>query len=169
VNVAARQFYHADFFTQLYRILEVSGADPSRLVLELSESTLNESPDAALTILQRLVEMKIQVAMGQFGSSLGPLNHLLRLPLNMVKLDQTLTLAGEPSKKHQAVLEALFQVGQSLGIQMVIEGAASEEQLLDHAQVGYSSGRGALLSGSLMGEEAFQLVVERAKPIHVGM
>lgn len=168
VAVPARTFYQADFLAQLDRILEASGADPSRLVLEFSESTLSESPDSALTILQRLVERKVQVAMGEFGSSLAPLNHLLRLPLSMVKLDRSLTHGGASTQKHRAVLEALFRAGQSLGIQMIVEGAESEEQFQGDAQGGYSSGQSALLSEPLSAEQALRLAGERSKPVHAG-
>jgi diguanylate cyclase (GGDEF)-like protein/PAS domain S-box-containing protein len=169
VNVMARQFYHPDFVAQLYRVVEGSGADPSRLVLELSESTLNESPEMAATILQRLAEMKLQVAMGQFGSSLGPLNHLLRLPLNMVKLDGMLIPRGASASKYRAVLEALLGIGQSVGIQMVIEGVSSEEQFLCDAQAGHLFGHSALHSEAVSAEEALRLAMERTRPEHAGM
>ena len=68
------------------KALAASGADPSRLMLEAPESAFNENPDAAVAILQRLADWQVRVAIDDFGSSLAPLNHLVHLPVGMVKL-----------------------------------------------------------------------------------
>ena len=106
-----------------------SGADPSRLLFEVPETTLNENPDAAVSILQRMVDCNVRIAVDDFGSSLAPLNHLVRLPIDMVKLDPKLTAAATSTGRHQAVLESLIRLGRTLGVQVVAQGIETPEQL----------------------------------------
>ena len=84
-------------------------------LFEVPESALNENPDAAVAILQRMVDCNVRVAMDDFGSSLAPLNHLVRLPIDMVKLDPKLTAAATSAGRQQAVLESLIRLGRTLG------------------------------------------------------
>ena len=65
INVTHRQFYHADLVAQLRKALAATGADPSRLMFEVAETTLNENPDAAVAILQRMVDCHVRVGGGQ--------------------------------------------------------------------------------------------------------
>lgn len=169
VNTTARFFYNPDLLLQVGRALASSGADPSQLVLEIPESALNENPDAAIAILQRLVDANVRVAMDQFGSSLAPLNHLLRLPLDMVKLDRKLTPTAASTGRHQAVLEALIRLGRSLGVHVVAEGIESQEQLAALTRMGCASGQGAMLSAPLSPEHALRLAEARTIPIRRGV
>ena len=98
-------------------------------MFEVPESALNENPDAAVAILQRLVDCNVRVAMDDFGISLAPLNHLVRLPIDMVKLDAKLTAAAISTGRQQAVLESLIRLGHTLGVQVVAQGIETREQL----------------------------------------
>ena len=162
VKLTARQFYHADLLVQLSRALAVSGANPSRLVVEIPESALNENPDAAIAILQRIVDRNVRVAMDEFGSSLAPLNHLVRLPLDMVKLDRKLTPAAVFSGRQQVVLEALIRLGHSLGVQVVADGIETPEQLNALSRMGCVTGQGTMLSPPLEPARALKLAEARA-------
>ena len=87
INVSIRQFYHPDMVAQLKMALAATGVDASRLLFEIPETALNENPDAAVAILQRMVDCNVRIAVDNFGSSLAPLNLLARLPIDVVKLD----------------------------------------------------------------------------------
>ena len=93
INLTRRQLFNADLVAHLIKALTASGADPSRLVFEVPEGALNETPDAAVAVLQRLTDCQVRVAIDDFGSSLAPLNHLLQLPISMVKLASRFTAA----------------------------------------------------------------------------
>ena len=142
---------------QLQRTLVASGADPSRLMFEVPESALNESPDAAVAILQRMVDCNVRVAVDDFGSSLAPLNHLVRLPIDMVKLDPKLTAAATSTGRQQAVLESLMRLGRTLGVQVVAQGIETPEQLRALERMGCELGQGPLLSPLLDAGQALKL------------
>ncbi len=70
VNLTRKQLFNADLVAQLMKALAASGADPSRLVFEVSESALTETPDAAVAALQRLADCQVRVAIDDFGGGL---------------------------------------------------------------------------------------------------
>jgi diguanylate cyclase (GGDEF)-like protein/PAS domain S-box-containing protein len=149
VNMTHRQFYNPDMVLQLQRTLSASGADPAHLMFEVPESALNENPDAAVVILQRMVDCNVRVAMDDFGSNLAPLNHLVRLPLDMVKLDPKLTAAATSIGRQQALLESMLRLGHTLGIQVVAQGIETPEQLRALGRMGCEFGQGLLFSPAL--------------------
>jgi EAL domain-containing protein (putative c-di-GMP-specific phosphodiesterase class I) len=157
VNVTRRQLYHPDLIAHLMKALAASGADPSRLLLEAPESAFNENPDAAVAILQRLADWQVRVAIDDFGSSLAALNHLVHLPVGMVKLSPRLTAAALSSGRQLAVLESLIHLGNTLGLQMVAQGIETPQQLAALSRMGCALGQGPLLSPPLDQERALAL------------
>jgi diguanylate cyclase (GGDEF)-like protein/PAS domain S-box-containing protein len=166
VNVTPRQFYHPDLIAQLMHAIVATGVDPSRLLFEVPESALNENPDGAVAILQRLVDCHVRVAVDDFGSSLAPLNHLVRLPIDMVKLDPKLTVAAAQVGRQQAVLESLIRLGRTLGLQVVAQGIETPEQLMALGRLGCASGQGSLLALAL--EPAWALKLAEAGSWAIG-
>jgi Amt family ammonium transporter len=157
VNLSQRQFFHPDMIVQLKRALAVSGVDPTRMMFEVSETTLVENQDAAVAILQRMVDCNVRVAIDNFGSALAPLNQLVRLPINVVKLDSSLTAAATTRGRKSAVLESVIQIGRNLGVQVVAQGIESAEQLGALCHLGCELGQGPHLGGALEQSLARQL------------
>jgi EAL domain-containing protein (putative c-di-GMP-specific phosphodiesterase class I) len=161
VNLTSRQFYHDELITQLRHALSYSGADPLRLVLEIPETVLNESPDTSVGILQRMLDCGVHVAMDEFGSGLAPLNHLLRLPLDMLKLDGKLIAALNVSGKQQSILDTLVRLSNSLGVRVVAQGIEAPEQLSALLNMGCFAGQGPMLAGPMDEPRALKLVGAR--------
>ena len=157
LNLTERQFYHADFISQLQRTLISSGADPARLLFEVPEGAVNENPDAAVPILQRMLDCGVHVALDDFGASSGSLNNLVRLPFEMVKLDGKLTAGAASTGRVQVVLESLLKLGRNLGVQMVAQGIETDEQLRALLRLGCEIGQGKLLSPNLDADHALHL------------
>jgi len=149
MNVSQRQFFHEDMVGQLGRVLESTAVDPSRLMFEVSESTINENPDRALAILQRMVDCGVRVAIDNFGSALAPLNHLVRLPIDVVKLDPKLTTAATGAGRQLALVESLIHVCKSVGVQLLAQGIETHEQLRVWQELGCELGQGYLLAHAL--------------------
>ena len=165
LNLTERQFYNADFALQLQRTLAASGADPARLLFEVPESVVNENPDAAVPVLQRMLDCGVHVALDDFGSSLGSLNHLVRLPFDMVKLDPKLIIAATSTGKMQVLVESLLRLGRTLGLQVVAQGIDTTEQLRTMMRLGCDLGQGRLLSPDLDATQALQLAEMGTLPV----
>jgi EAL domain-containing protein (putative c-di-GMP-specific phosphodiesterase class I) len=157
VDLTRRQFYQDDLVAQVKTILIATGADPSRLMFEVPESVVSDNPDRAVAILQRLVDCGVRVALDHFGAGLAPVNHLVRLPLDLVKLDPSLTImAGEPGR-HVALLESLIHIANSVGVQLLAQGVQTPQQLSMLRELGCELGQGQLLSSALEPVNALQL------------
>jgi diguanylate cyclase (GGDEF)-like protein/PAS domain S-box-containing protein len=157
VNLTQRQFYHPDLIAHVKKTLSASGADSERLLLEVEESALSENPAAALAIFERLLGCNVRLAVDNFGSGLSPLNHLVRLPIDVLKLDPSLTQAATQAGRQVAVLESLIQLGLKLGVQVVAQGIESPEQLAALIGLSCELGQGPLLSPSLQPAQAQEL------------
>ncbi len=157
VNLSSRQFYHPDMVAQLRSVLATTGARPSSLLFEMSESTLSDNPDAAVAILQRMIDCNVRVAIDNFGSNLAPLNHLVRLPIDMVKLDSKLTMTAATGGRHAAILESLIHLGRSLGVRVVAQGIETLDQLNALRRMGCELGQGHLLSRAVEPNKAQRL------------
>ncbi len=157
INLTHRQLFNGDLIAQLMKALAASGADPSRLVFEVPESSLNETPDAAVAILQRLVDCEVRVAIDDFGSSLAPLNHLLQLPIAMVKLAPRLTAAAASAGRQQAVLELFVRFAKTLSLPVVAQGIETREQVASLVRMGCTLGEGPLMSVALEADRALEL------------
>jgi Amt family ammonium transporter len=146
INVTYRQFLHPGLVEQVKKTLAATGVNPTQMLFEVSETTLTENPDAAVAILQRLVDCNVRVAVDNFGSSLAPLNHLVRLPIDVVKLDPKLTVAATSAGRELALVESVIHLGHTLGVQVVAQGIETPEQLDAICRLGCELGQGHLLS-----------------------
>jgi diguanylate cyclase (GGDEF)-like protein/PAS domain S-box-containing protein len=146
LNLTERQFYHPEMITQLNTALAANAVDPSRLLFEVAESTLNLNPDAAAAILERMAECKVRLALDNFGARFAPLNYLARLPIDVVKISPKLTVAAASGGREAVVLESLIHLGHTLGMQVVAQGIETHEQLDALNRMGCELGQGHLFS-----------------------
>jgi len=157
VNLTQRQFYLPDLIAYVKRTLVTSRADPTRLLIEVDESALCENHSLAIEILEQLMECNLRLAVDNFGSRLAPLNHLARLPIDVLKLDPRLTQSATQTGRLVAVLESTIQLGLKLGVQVVAQGIENPEQLDALLRMGCELGQGPLLSPPLQPSQAQKL------------
>jgi diguanylate cyclase (GGDEF)-like protein len=149
LNLTERQFYHPEMVAQLKKALAANAVDPSRLLFEVAESTLNLHPDAAADILDRMAECKVRLALDNFGARFAPLNHLARLPFDVVKISPKLTAAAASGGRQAAVLKSLIHLGRALGMQVIAQGIETHDQLDALNRMGCELGQGHLFSYAL--------------------
>ena len=143
VNVSAKQFLQADFFTQVQRILLESGARPSHLKLELTESTVLENVDDAITKMHELKLLGVSFSMDDFGTGFSSLQYLTQLPLDQIKIDQSFVRDITTSPNNAAIVKTIIAMTEALCLNVIAEGVETREQqeLLDlhgcHSFQGY--------------------------------
>ena len=130
VNISAEQFRHADFVAKVCAALAASGADPTRLKLELTESSIIEDIDKVMERMQTLKAMGIGFSMDDFGTGYSSLAYLKRLPLDQLKIDQSF-IRDIPDDPHDcAIAQAVIALGNSLHLNVIAEGVENESQRL---------------------------------------
>ena len=160
VNVSARQFHQPDFVEQVRQSLLVSGANPARLKLELTEGVVLDHVEAVINRMEQLNELGVGFSLDDFGKGYSSLSYLKRLPLDQIKIDQSFVNDIPWDPNDSAIVRAILAMSQSLGLQVVAEGVETEEQRDFLEQNGCHAYQGFLFSRPLPIEE-FEEVAQR--------
>ncbi len=129
VNISGCQFRQADLAKTVARILEETGLDPGRLEIELTESVLLENSDTAVSILQELKSLGIRLAMDDFGTGYSSLTYLKHFPIDRLKIDQLFIRDINTSQDDASIADAIIAMGHSLGLEIMVEGVETREQV----------------------------------------
>lgn len=128
INLSPRQLAHPDLRDDLAYILRDTLADPSKLILDISEAALMTHTDAHTRTLHALADLGLQIAIDDFGTSSSSLPLLARLPIHILKIDRTLILSLHDNKKTQAIIQSLVTLSHTLSLRVCAEGVETPEQ-----------------------------------------
>jgi diguanylate cyclase (GGDEF)-like protein len=177
VNVSALQFRRADFVDVVERIITETGFDPTRLELEVTESTLFGNVDSAELAMFRLKALGVRLALDDFGTGYSSLLYLRRFPFDKLKVDRSFVLAIERAADAAAIVHAVVGLGRGLGMKVTAEGVETAEQQLFlraagvHSMQGYRFGRpgaATVITNRLAAPETFRIVDETANLARAG-
>ena len=147
INVSARQFHQDDFVTQVLNLLHTTGADPTHIKLELTESLLLKNVDSVITTMRALRAYGLGFSLDDFGTGYSSLAYLKRLPLDQIKIDQGFVRDALVDPNDAAIARSIIALAGSLGLSVIAEGVETEAHhqfLLYHgckAFQGYFFGR----------------------------
>jgi diguanylate cyclase (GGDEF)-like protein/PAS domain S-box-containing protein len=127
VNVSAHQFRHPAFVDQTLAALDRSGANASRLKLELTESLLVDNMESTIIKMTALKDRGVQFSLDDFGTGYSSLYYLKRLPLDQLKIDQSFIRDVLTDPNDAAIVRTIIALGQSLGLAVIAEGVETEE------------------------------------------
>lgn len=128
INVSARQFHQADFVARVRDSLARSGADPSRLKLELTESVVLSNVDEVILRMAQLRDLGVGFSLDDFGTGYSSLAYLKRLPLDQLKIDQSFVRDITRDANDAAIVRAILAMSQTLGLDVIAEGVETPEQ-----------------------------------------
>jgi diguanylate cyclase (GGDEF)-like protein len=166
VNVSPLQFRRADFVDVVERILAETGFDPTRLELEVTESTLLGNVDTAELAMFRLKALGVRLALDDFGTGYSSLLYLRRFPFDKLKIDRSFVHSIEKAADAAAIVHAVVSLGRGLGMKVTAEGVETAEQHLFlraagvHLMQGFRFGRpgpAADISARLSDRGAFKI------------
>lgn len=129
VNLSAAQFRERNLPTLIGRILRETGIEASQIQLELTESLLMEDVGAAQTMLRNLRDLGLSLAVDDFGTGYSSLNYLKRLPLDVLKIDQSFIRELREDSDDAAIVQAVIAMAHSLHLGVVAEGVELDHQL----------------------------------------
>jgi diguanylate cyclase (GGDEF)-like protein/PAS domain S-box-containing protein len=158
VNLSARQFRDVNLLPSLAELLAKWKFSPGQLRLEISETAVNQDPEGALAVFQALADLKISVALDNFGAGLASMNHFIRLPIDLVKVDRRLIAYLPIPGKQAVILQTIFNLGRMLDVRMLAEGIERGEQLEALRKYGCDLVQGHLFSAPVSQENAQALL-----------
>jgi diguanylate cyclase (GGDEF)-like protein len=121
VNVSARQLQDASLLEDVESALRETGLDPGSLILELTESAVVENLEGASATLQQLRWMSVQLAMDDFGTGYSSLSSLSRMPLDILKIDQSFVARLDQDAEGRAIVYAIVSLATALGVRVTGE------------------------------------------------
>jgi diguanylate cyclase (GGDEF)-like protein len=142
VNVSSTQLQDASIVGVVSDALAASGLPPERLMVEVSENILLTYGEPVRQRLSVLRELGVRVAIDDFGVGSSSLRHLARFPVDVIKIDQILIRGIDDGAAGLAVLRAIVELADRLGLDTVGEGIEEIRQADALASVGCRSGQG---------------------------
>ena len=146
VNVSPVQFHRGALHDTILRALAVSGLAPGRLEVEITESIFLEGSDATLKLLHSLRSLGVRVALDDFGTGYSSLSYLQSFPFDKLKIDRTFIQNLLTRHGATAIVHAITELANALGIETTAEGVEETAQLMELRAHGCSSVQGFLFA-----------------------
>jgi len=158
VNISPRQFQQRGLIPMIDAILQETGCDPRGLELELTETTLMDSPKEAIALLKALKRRGISLAIDDFGTGYSSLSHLKHFPIDRLKIDRSFVNDLTRSREDSAIVEAIIAMAHRLGLEVVAEGVEHPDQHVILSDWGCKTCQGFLYSRAVPADEATALL-----------
>ncbi len=129
VNISGREFSSPDFITTVTEILEITGAAPTYLGIELTEGSIVATGTAIVDKIMKLREMGITFSVDDFGTGYSSLSYLKRLPLNALKIDRSFVRDIKEAESEVVLVDTIIMMSHNLGLKVIAEGVETEEEL----------------------------------------
>ncbi len=170
INISAREFARPELSDIVRSAVDRSGLDPSRLCLEMTETTLMDAPEIALATFATLHDIGVRFAIDDFGTGYSSLAYLKRFPVDVLKIDRTFIHDIDHDDESRAIVASILGLAKTLGLEVVAEGVERPEQLDALAELGCHRAQGFLVAPALPASEfilAIQLSGARClQPVH---
>ncbi len=145
VNLSPVQFANADLARLVHEVLLQTDLSPSRLELEITESTIFADKARTLHILRQIKSLGVTIAIDDFGTGYSSLSTLREFPFDKIKLDRSFMNEVEHSQQAKAVVRAVLSLGKTLEIKVLAEGVETDQQLVILRSEGCDEAQGYLL------------------------
>jgi diguanylate cyclase (GGDEF)-like protein/PAS domain S-box-containing protein len=128
VNVSVRQFRDANFVNIVAEVLQESRANPNRLKLEITESSMMDDVEDVIAKMVALKVRGVGFSLDDFGTGYSSLSHLRRLPLNQIKIDRSFVNDVLTDVRDASIVRTIISLGQNLNLTVIAEGVETEGQ-----------------------------------------
>jgi|GEM_PF-4230495 len=127
VNVSARHLCEPDFVDIITSLIARTGADPNRIVLEMTETVTVDDLGVVSGKMAALTELGIRFSLDDFGTGYSSLSRLHRLPISEIKIDRGFVNDAPDNPASGRIVNMISHIGQSLGLDVVAEGIETQE------------------------------------------
>jgi len=168
VNVAASQFMAPGFGQLVAGVLSSTSMDPSRLVLEVTESIFLEDGSRAAHVMAALKDLGVRLALDDFGTGYSSLSYLRRVPVDIIKIDQSFVTGLRPDPAGAAIISAIAELAHALGLIVVAEGVETAQQRDAVVSIGCEAAQGFHYARPLTGDQLDRLLEDWGDiPVHL--
>ncbi len=126
VNVSPRQFRQPNFIRQIQQVINKTGADADQLGLELTEGMVIDNIGDTIEKMQALKKMGIELSIDDFGTGYSSLAYLKRLPLDIIKIDQSFVRDIQTDESNASIVATIISMAHHLGLKVIAEGVETD-------------------------------------------
>ncbi|MGQ7862565.1 sensor domain-containing phosphodiesterase [Pseudomonas sp. 32A] len=152
MNVTVSDLENSKFVDNIKEYIDNGDLQPKRLELEFTESMLMSDPRIVIEQLERVRNFGIEISVDDFGTGYSNWTYLRQLPVNTVKLDQSLISNLDSNEKDKRLVKTLIELAKGLGYRVVAEGVETESILGLITRWGCSEAQGYLITRPLQAE-----------------
>ena len=163
VNLSGKQFQHRDLVQQISSVLEETAVEPSRIRLEITESTLMQSADTAASMLLKLKALNVLLYIDDFGTGYSSFSYLHRFPFDTLKIDRSFVARIDTGEENTEIVRAMLTLARNLGKDVIAEGIETSTQLSLLRELGCQAGQGFLFSQPLDPPAVERLILAQPK------
>jgi len=154
INISPMQFNHFNFVDSVISVLELTGVNPSAVMLEITESLIIKDINGVIEKMQLLKQRGIRFAVDDFGTGYSSLAYLQRMPIDQLKIDRSFVQEITHNENDAAIVNAIIAMAGSLNLDIIAEGVETPEQIDYLAGCGCNAFQGYWFSRPLSGTEA---------------
>jgi diguanylate cyclase (GGDEF)-like protein/PAS domain S-box-containing protein len=129
INISPRQFMSRRLVASLLAIVRETGADPTRIELEITETMIMRNIEQSIETLTQLRAVGMQVAVDDFGVGYSSLNQLTRLPASSMKIDRSFIMKVPDDASSGSITQTIIAMARQLKLRVIAEGVETRAQL----------------------------------------
>ena len=166
INLSLKELSQASFIPKCRSVFERHGVSPSRVELEITETTLMIDAERTLPLLDELRAMGVHLSIDDFGTGYSSLSALQQFPIGTLKIDQSFVRNAATDPDDATIVRTIIEMGRSLRLQVLAEGIETEEQrqFLLHSDCQYGQGR--LFGEPMTAVEFLETILRQATGEH---
>ena len=157
VNLSGRQLGSPKLLQDIRAALERNELEPSRLILEISETAVMRDAESTIAVLRSVAGLGVGISIDDFGTGVSSLLHLKRLPATEIKIGRAFVLALEDSDEDVVIVSAIVALGHALNLQVVAKGIETQGQRSYVERLGCDHLQGYLLGRAVSAENFMRL------------
>ncbi|KJN29822.1 putative bifunctional diguanylate cyclase/phosphodiesterase [Enterobacter sichuanensis] len=161
LNLSPVQFEQQDIFPVVSSMLEKYNLSPSRLILEVTESTALKNLDRSIELLEAFNRAGITVSIDDFGTGYSNLLMLSVLPAKELKIDRSFVTSMLENEKSYKLVETIMSIARTMEMNVVAEGIETEAQQAELTRLGCDYLQGYLFSRPLPAEQVPWLLLQK--------
>jgi EAL domain-containing protein (putative c-di-GMP-specific phosphodiesterase class I) len=158
VNLSSRQFRDPALLDMITGALAAADLPTTSLKLEITESAMLDA-DASDTLMRRITDRGIRLAVDDFGTGFSGLSYFQRFPLDTLKIDRSFVTGLGRDPRSSAIVNATIAFAKALGLTVTAEGIETDDQRARLTGLGADRGQGYLFAQPLDAETAFAYLV----------
>ncbi len=164
VNLSPRQFQDNGLLSQVAAALDATGLPSESLIFEITETVIMEDLSGAREVMKKLNRLGVRLAIDDFGTGHSSLAYLKQFPVHEVKVDRTFIQGVAESPVDSAIVRAIIDLANAMGIASVAEGVETPDQVAELKMLGCQLGQGFYFSRPLRAEEFDELLTRHFAP-----